>query len=60
MQNFSSIASTQTDLDKFLTLFSRKIQDFLEENLEFPNLKKVLKRDSQKVSFTNFLAFNIF
>jgi hypothetical protein len=31
MQNFSSLASTQTDLDKFLTFF----QDFIKENLEF-------------------------
>jgi hypothetical protein len=35
MQNFTSQASTQTDLDKFLIFFQKKNQDFLKENLEF-------------------------
>jgi hypothetical protein len=39
MHIFSSLACTQTDLDKFLT-FSRKIQDFLKENLEFSKAEK--------------------
>jgi hypothetical protein len=42
MQNFSSVACTQTDLDKFLTIFEKKNQDFLGRLLsEFeknPNL----------------------
>jgi hypothetical protein len=38
----------------FLTFFSRKIQDFLEENLEFSKSEKVLNRDSQNASFTQF------
>jgi hypothetical protein len=94
MQNFNSLASTQTDLDTFLTIFeensrifqeylsefktnpnlsmqfytqpsktcsfhifdhfSRKIQDFLKENLELSKSEKVLNRDSQKASFTKF------
>jgi hypothetical protein len=33
MQNFSSPASTQTDLDKFLTFFQEKIRIF-QENTE--------------------------
>jgi hypothetical protein len=43
MPNFSSLASTQMDLDKFLTIFeenSRKIQDFIKENLEFSKSEK--------------------
>jgi hypothetical protein len=35
LQNFSSLALTQTDLDQFLTIFEERIQDFLQENLEF-------------------------
>jgi hypothetical protein len=53
MQNFSSLACTQTDLDKFLTIF-KKNSRFSYENLDFSNLKKVLNRDSQKASFTKF------
>jgi hypothetical protein len=47
MQNFSYLACIQTDLDKFLTFFQEKIKIFYN----FPNLKKVLNRDSQKASF---------
>jgi hypothetical protein len=35
-------------------LFSRKIQNFLKEYLEFSKSEKVLNRDSQKASFTKF------
>jgi hypothetical protein len=40
MQNFSTLASTQTDLNNIFDIFSRKIQDFLKENLEFPKSEK--------------------
>jgi hypothetical protein len=57
MQNFSSLASTQTDLGKFLTFFQEKFKIFLKKNfMNSPNLKKVLNRDSFKASFTKFWA----
>jgi hypothetical protein len=40
MQNFSSLACAQTDLDKFLTFFQKNNQDFLKENLEFSKSEK--------------------
>jgi hypothetical protein len=40
MQNLSSLASNQTDLTKFLNIFSRKFQNFSEELLsEFQKLQ---------------------
>jgi hypothetical protein len=39
MQNFASLASTQTDLDTFLTSFEEKFEDFQENSLA--NLKKL-------------------
>jgi hypothetical protein len=36
MQNFSSLACTQTDFGQIFDLFSRKTQDVFKENLEFP------------------------
>jgi hypothetical protein len=41
-------------LRQIFDLFSRKIQDFLKENLEFSKSEKVLNRDSQKAYFTQF------
>jgi hypothetical protein len=40
MQNFSSLACTQTDLDKFLTIFEENIRIFQENSLaNFKNAK---------------------
>jgi hypothetical protein len=42
MQNFSSLKlypCTQTDLDKFLTIFEEKFKIFLKKIWNFPNLK---------------------
>jgi hypothetical protein len=40
MQNFISLASTQTDLDKFLTIFQVNLRIFLRKFQKFPILKK--------------------
>jgi hypothetical protein len=47
MPNFSSPASTQTDLDKFLTCFRGTFKIFFKKIQNFPNLKK----SSQKAIF---------
>jgi hypothetical protein len=52
MPNFSSPASLQTDLDKFLTFFQGKFKIFLKKIQNFPNLKKVLDRASQKATLS--------
>jgi hypothetical protein len=52
MPNFSSPASPQTDLDKFLTFFQGKFKIFLKKIQDFSNLKKVLNRASQKATFS--------
>jgi hypothetical protein len=59
MQNFSSLASAQTDLDKFWTFFQEKFKIFFE-NLEFSKSEKVFNIDSQKASFTHFEPSSIF
>jgi hypothetical protein len=43
MQNFSFLASTQVDLDIFLTIFQEKFQDFPKENLKFSKSEKSSK-----------------
>jgi hypothetical protein len=40
MQNFNSLAFTQTDLDKFLTIFQVNFRTFLRKFQNFPILKK--------------------
>jgi hypothetical protein len=53
MLNFSSLPATQTDLDQFLTFFSRKFQSFSEKPLsEFLFSGKLLK-DFQKIPNSN-------
>jgi hypothetical protein len=44
MQNFNSLASTQTDLDKFLTIFQVNFRIFLKKIQNFPILKKKLNK----------------
>jgi hypothetical protein len=38
MQNFNSLASTQTDIGKFWTFFQENFKKFLSEFLKIPNL----------------------
>jgi hypothetical protein len=40
MQNFSSLACTQTDLDIFLTIFEENFRIFQENSLEIPQNSK--------------------
>jgi hypothetical protein len=40
IQNFKSLASTQTDLDKYLTIFQVNFRIFLRKFQNFPILKK--------------------
>jgi hypothetical protein len=40
MQNFNSLASTQTDLDKLLIIFQVNFRIFLRKFQNFPILKK--------------------
>jgi hypothetical protein len=60
MQNFNSPASTQTDLDKFLTKFQVNYRIFLRKSPNFPILKKNPNRASQKTSFTKIEAILAF
>jgi hypothetical protein len=60
MPNFSSPASTQTDLDKYLTFFQGKFKIFLKKIQNFSNLKNVLIRASQKVTFVKILTIQHF
>jgi hypothetical protein len=55
MQNFSSPASTQTDLDKFFTIFKEFFLFFFKKIQNSPILNKVSNRASYKAPFTYIL-----
>ena len=56
MPNFSSLALTQTDLGKFLTVFQENFRIFLRKFQNFEILKKVLIRATQKASLSKISA----
>jgi hypothetical protein len=41
MQNFNSLAFTQTDLDKFLTIFQVNFRIFLKKNSKISKSEKI-------------------
>ena len=56
MSNSSSLAPTQTDLGKFLTVFQENFKIFLRKFQNFEILKKVLIRATQKASLSKISA----
>jgi hypothetical protein len=60
MQNFNSLASTQTDLDKFLTIFQVNFRIFLSKFQIFPILKKIQIDYRMRHLLTNFKPSSIF
>jgi hypothetical protein len=60
MQNFSSLACSQMDLDTYLTFFQDKFKIFLNKILTFPNLKKFCIEITKRHLLPNFEPFSIF